>query len=315
MASVDLPGISALLRESNQPVGAQPRRDSRRSAAPVTEVAPPPSVEPKVPDLLDRSPVPEPNTDALGEIEELLGLNEDAGAGDGDGGDHGDPRGDGVNDGSLKALAEKLGVDPADLYAVKVPMGGDAEPLTLGELKDIAKGAADLTVDRLRFDEEVTAHRKQTTKDRSDLQALVAMLPREALSPAMVKAARDAGEAYTKEQGRLLGELVPEWSDEGAFTRDRDMIVKHVKAAGWTEQDLNGVQDARLLAYFRQQARRESRMVELLGRMKSAGSLSKGFKANPKARAAVEAERIRGAARSGSRADKVGAIESLLKGK
>lgn len=277
----------------------------------MTELPPPRSVEPKVPDLLDRSPVPEPNKDALGEIEDLLGLNEDAGDGD----DGGDPRGDGVVDGSLKALAEKLGVDPADLYAVKVPMGGDAEPLTLGELKDIAKGAADLTVERLRFDEEVTAHRKQTTKDRSDLQALVAMLPREALSPAMVKAARDAGEAYTKEQGRLLGELVPEWSDEDAFKRDQEMIVRHVKAAGWTEQDLNGVQDARLLAYFRQQARREARMVELLGRMKSAGSLSKGFKANPKARAAVEAERIRGAARSGSRADKIGAIESLLKGK
>jgi len=214
---------------------------------------------------------------------------------------------------TLKALATKLGVEPSDLYKVKVPLGGDVE-MTLGEIKDIAKRATDIDVAQLTLDEAIEHHRVAALRDREDLMAVANLIPREFLTPAMVAKAREQAEGYQREQGDLLATLVPEWRDDEVYKADRAVILKHVKAAGFSESDLDGLHDAKLLAYFRRQSRREERMEAILARMQSAGSLGRGFKNNAGARKhAATAARVAAASGHVPQQTKVSAIESLLR--
>jgi len=308
----DLAAISAILNETPATETHEPTLDSRRNAktkAAAKQSGAPASTEPGSVKPAPATPeLGEPSADALDEIERLMGSESDAPD------VAGDPQTDDVTPASLKALAEKLGVEPADLYALTIPLGGDGETMTLGQLKDMAKEAGDLNVARMQLDEQVEAQRVATRRDREDLENLVSMIPREMLTQAMIERARSAGEEYKTEQGRLLNELVPEWRDTASYTADRGEILEHVKKHGWTEDDLNGVYDARLLAYFRRQAKREARTTQLLEKMKSASSIGRGFKANATAKARAESARAQTVARTGSRGQQITEIDKLLKG-
>ena len=217
--------------------------------------------------------------------------------------------------GTLRALAEKLGVDPADLYKIKIPLGGTADDaLTLGELKDIAKGRNDIEASKLAFDEAVATTRSQVAKDREDLTRLIGMLPKGVLTPEMVNRARAAGEEWQQQQGALLNDLVPEWRDEKVYREERAGMVTFAGKYGFEAHEIEQLADARLLAFVRTMMKREVRVAEVLARLKSSGAPSRGFKQNETARSRV-AEGVRHAAAStGTRADKIGAIESILKG-
>jgi len=301
MPAVDLNAISGILRESKAAAPVRERPAAVEAAAPEPE-----REEEKAPDLAPaRRGAEAPDAasaDLLAEIEDELGAGVEVGDGTADVGD------------TLKALAEKLGLDPADLYQLRIPMGGDGSTMSLGELKDIAKGAHEIEASKLAFDEAVATERRTLQKDREDIQSLIGMLPREALTPAMIEHARRGAAEYVDQQGRILAELVPEWRDPKVYADDRALMLEHVQKAGWNADDLAAVHDAKLLAYFRNQARREMRTNEVLKRIKAAGSLGRGFRTNVTAKAAYTNARAVDAARSGSRDDKVNAINQILKG-
>lgn len=251
--------------------------------------------------------------DPLDEIDALLGDGADPGGGDDEPASQKAPAAVGSLD-SLKALAEQLKVDPKELYKLKIPMGGDGDAtMTLGELKDLGKRSHDVDAAQIAFDEAVSLRRTELAAARDELANLAAMLPRELMSPQMVAKAQEAGERYRAQQGQLLSELVPEWRDAAEYAADRKEILSHVQSSGWTAADLDALQDARLLAYFRKQAKREARINKLLIGLKANPS-RRGFKANAKGKEAADVARVQRVAASGSREQKTNAIEQILKG-
>jgi hypothetical protein len=294
MAAVDLNAISAILvePEAKAPVKLPP---AKRELKPRPEVSPA-QTERKAAEV-----------DPLDALEALAGGSEtvtpDAA-----------PQTADVTPSTLKALAEKLGVEAADLYALTIPLGGDGESMTLGQLKDLAKESKDLDVQRAVHEEAVESARVTQRRDREELELLVAMIPPAMLTPSMIDKARSAGEKYQTEQAALLAELVPEWRDTAAYTADRAEMLAHVEKSGWSKEDLDSLHDARLLAYFRRQAKREARMAAILSRLTAATTGGRGFKANAGQVQRAEQARRQGAARDGSRSQKITEIESILKG-
>ena len=71
-----------------------------------------------------------------------------------------------------------------------------------------------------------------------------------------VEAAQHADQAqalerYSREQMGLLLEQVPEWRDEKVLESERNKLRTRLLSKGYTEDDLNGVRDARLLVELR----------------------------------------------------------------
>ena len=58
-------------------------------------------------------------------------------------------------------------------------------------------------------------------------------------------------ERYSREQMGLLLEQVPEWRDEKVLESERNKLRTRLLSKGYTEDDLNGVRDARLLVELR----------------------------------------------------------------
>ena len=164
---------------------------------------------------------------------------------------------------TLAELAQKLGVEARDLYAVKIGLPG-GEEATLSELKDQAimhrKGEAE----RLAWDERREQERAELVRQRDELRQLVDLVPREALNQQNVNTARAAIERYQQAEAQKLLERVPEWRDRARYTADRADMDRHLQGFGFDPKELDSVYDHRLLAYIRHNALRERRLSAAL---------------------------------------------------
>jgi hypothetical protein len=165
---------------------------------------------------------------------------------------------------NLSTIAERLGVSMEDLYAAEIGMPDDGTTLTLTELKDLATAHKRDAAERLEWETTATAQRNQIAAATSELQTLLGMLPAEMRTPEMIHQAQAKLE-YTRalEQQKLF-QRVPEWRDRGTLESEFEVIRPHVAEWGFSDADLAGVYDSRLLAYIRHNALREARLADLL---------------------------------------------------
>jgi len=89
---------------------------------------------------------------------------------------------------TINELAERLGVDIKDLYAVEFKMGETGESRTLGQLKDLAASQDQFAVDQLTFEETKTKREAEFLRAQAELQELIAMLPKNAIKPELLQA-------------------------------------------------------------------------------------------------------------------------------
>lgn len=283
-AQVETEAAAKTARQRESPAtGAQPiAQDSRRDA----------ESEAKTP------------VDPLDELDELTG----------DGAGRADRELDieGADD-SLKALAAKLGIEPADLYGVKVPMP-NGEPMTIGQLKDNAKAMGEFEAAQAEWDKAVGLQRVAHAQEREEVAELLRMLPQHLLTPAMVNRARESAAQFKEQQAAKLLDLVPEWRDSVQYAADRKVMEAHVEQYGFRKDELASLLDARLMAYIRANARREARTSELIKRLKGASPIGRGFKGNQAKVKAANAARADRAAATGTQAQKLAQIDNLLKG-
>lgn len=192
-----------------------------------------------------------------------------------------DPQKDGKLD-TLEAIAKKLGLDVSALYDVAIPQPGSGEDrVTIGQLADLAKDKGRLELDRLEFDEARAKSEADLLRARQELNALVAMLPKRALSDELLgKVAEKMREA--KQQARTATlEVISEWQDEATETADREEMTKHLAPYGFGDKYLDTITDARTIKYIRDNWQRQRNMERALAAMKQKRAEGSGRRGTP----------------------------------
>jgi hypothetical protein len=169
---------------------------------------------------------------------------------------------------TLNDLAEKLGVKVEDLFAITFPAAGNGESHTLGELKDMLAKQSDFTARSLEFEETRVQSENELLRAKQDLQAIVGLLPKDAIKPALLERVRVEHERYREVEGQRVLSAIPSWKDEQARATDRAGMAKHLSAYGYGEQHLDAIVDHRMLKYIRDNWQREARVTAALAKTK-----------------------------------------------
>ena len=172
---------------------------------------------------------------------------------------------------NLNELAETLGVKVADLYALEIPfdVGDDVETKTLGEIKDAFRESDSIEVDRLTWEETKAKGEAKLTRANAELQELVSMLPRSAISPQLLETIGQKRADYMATEERLTLVAIPEWSDAAARTKDRTEMSEYLSQFGFASSYLDNVADHKTLAFIRDAAKRAARLERALDEVKT----------------------------------------------
>lgn len=162
----------------------------------------------------------------------------------------------------IKTAAERLGVDPAKLYELKVSLG-EGQEVTLSELKDQWKSKAAIEAeqaDRLKERANWEADRIKAEREFSQLlQGFDPQVPADRREAA-VKQYQD----YVKSREReALLRSQPEWVDPKVENADRAEIWETLRDAGFTEDEWQSTVDHRALRLLRRLVKAEAQVKAL----------------------------------------------------
>lgn len=266
---------------------------------------------------------PKSRKDQIDEVAKILAGDDDK-SNDDQGNQDGDDKSAAPNEDSKKAkpktldeIATALEIDVKDLYdiAIKQAPGPDGEDrsVTLGKLADLAKETGQFELDRIEFEESKTTREAEFMRAQQQLNEIISMLPKRAISADLVKAvATKMAETQERERGLTLS-AIPEWKDESVEETERKAISKSLSEYGFSAGYLDTVQDHRTLKYIRDNWQRAQRMERALAAMrkkpqqqqrpsKSAGAPKKDAPGTRRARSGPQA-----------RDQKVAAVADLLR--
>lgn len=155
---------------------------------------------------------------------------------------------------TMTALAERLGVDPADLYATRVALGEDREA-SIGELKDRYREVTELEQERTALQKARGEWEADRTRSSRELEALLAAIDPQHISPRLkAEWERQRSDFLSREREALL-RSIPEWSDSVKLAADRKEMEAYLSKYGFSGRDLDQVADHRLLRLIREAAR------------------------------------------------------------
>lgn len=146
---------------------------------------------------------------------------------------------------SVTDLAEKLGIDPAEVYGLRFKYGETGESLTLGELKDLGGLSTQLHEDSESIVQERDDILLDRMRSRSELNSILAMLP-EVSAEMMTEAKRQYTATVARERDSLL-EILPAWSDSGNEKIARDAIARNLADYGFNPLELTSILDHRMV--------------------------------------------------------------------
>ena len=221
---------------------------------------------------------------------------------------------------TVKTLAEKLGVEPADLYdELEIPIA-DGERVTLGQLKDWGKQYGEPVKLKQQVEDQKAEYERSVLATRAHLNAMmsVASTPQEReLVQRMVQAGAAHQEGYTKEQETMVLEAIPEWQDADNRSKDRDAIIAIGAQYGFSEPEMTHTQDARTLKMLRDFTRLQQRVKDMESMSKRAPGKpnqpnGKGVRTTAKQKRLAAA--LSRASQTGDPNDKRQAVQMLIAG-
>jgi len=169
--------------------------------------------------------------------------------------------------GTLQAIAEQLGVDPAVLYDVEIPTA-EGDSIRLGELKDYYQGRDQVEAGKLAWAEEREQQEADIRRARAELAELLSAVPRDKLNPQVIEAARRSHLARMEIERQRVNQLIPAWQDDQAREADLTGIREHLAEFGLPAGALSEIQDARMLAYLRSNLERKRRVEQALAQVR-----------------------------------------------
>lgn len=165
----------------------------------------------------------------------------------------------------LNALAETLGVEVSDLYAVEIPSSKKGEkPFTLGKLKDLATQHGEFTVSRLRLDEDRRKFESEQIRAENELNEVLKYLPADAIKPEQLQKLRNRLAQRHAAERELVLEKIPEWQNEDTRNAELKSMVEHLASHGIPEAFLLHNFSLRLVKYVREAWRLETSVRKAL---------------------------------------------------
>jgi hypothetical protein len=145
---------------------------------------------------------------------------------------------------TVKALAEKLGIEARDIYEeLEIPLGDD-KTTTLGEWKDRVKALQDIDGERETVQQLKADYERNLMATRAELNALLQVIPPE-LRENMLGQARERSTAWETQQRDQVFEAIPDWKEPDKLAADRAAIVTMGSEYGFSEPEITYTQDAR----------------------------------------------------------------------
>ncbi len=172
---------------------------------------------------------------------------------------------------NLEGLAETLGVEVKDLYALEIPFadGDDVEQKTLGEIKDSFADRSTFEVDKMAWEESRTQRENDLVKSTQELQDIVSLLPKSALSSQLIEKVAQRRADLVETETRLTRQVIPDWTDEGRETTDRAAMQEHLAEYGFPANYLDSIVDHKTLRFIRESMLRQQRIERALAQVKT----------------------------------------------
>lgn len=213
-----------------------------------------------------------------------------------------------------KAIAERLGISPAEfMRGLTIPVDG-GDPLTLEQFKDAGKelrtvkdAQGELAESRVRLENDAMTQRQQ-------LQALLGKIPAGAVSEETISEIQSEHTAYVDTERKALLAIRPDLKDSAKWNGTRDLLLDHLKPYGFHAVEIDKITDHRLAKYVIDNAEREKRVADLKLGAEKPGKPLQGSKPKPRERSArrkTETTVQRGQ-RATSNRDKAAAVAELL---
>jgi len=227
-----------------------------------------------------------------------------------------------------KEAAERLGLEPDELYGLELNLAGDRGTMTLGQVKDLiqAHGAALPEISGLMASTkqaEAAAREQRETVNaeanviRRDLIAVMGAMGN--VPPQVLAEVRTLQAKRAERELRLTLDAVPEWRDPQVFRQDKAEIAEMLGRYGYSRAEFDAVDDSRLMLFLRDQVRARRAARDAIAK---AGDSTADVNRNaqqPTGRGALSAGALNAAriaaARTGGRVAKTQAVAALLKGK
>lgn len=168
---------------------------------------------------------------------------------------------------NLTELAETLGVEVKDLYAIKFPAAADGKEHTVGELKDMLAQQDDFNTRSLQWERDRQAKEASYRDAEEQLRVLIKALPKSALSPAILEHAKKKHELTLQAERERTLNAIPEWKDELIAKADLAEISELVRTYGFAEQDVKAMADHRTIQLLRDFAKLKRRVDTALAQV------------------------------------------------
>jgi len=176
---------------------------------------------------------------------------------------------------SIERLIARNKLTPEQAYAIKVPMPNGGESLSIGELKDKISELSDFEMRVTEFDERRIRQEGDLLKSQGELRDLLGLLPKEAITPAVLeKLRRNQTQTLKVERQRAL-EHIPSWRDEKARTADIALMNEVLSDYGFDEGFLDSVIDHRAVKFVRDMCLMRARIKKSLESVRNANNTNK----------------------------------------
>ena len=164
---------------------------------------------------------------------------------------------------TVKAVAERLGVDPSEVYATLKVALADGEELSISELKDRVKPQAEIETLKQNLTKARGEWEADQIRQTRELQAILNAIPQQAVSPQLLELHQSQrAERLSREREALL-RAIPEWADTGVITAERKQLSDYLAETGWPEGTVDQIEDHRLFVTLRAAAKDRAELKKL----------------------------------------------------
>jgi len=215
---------------------------------------------------------------------------------------------------TVKDLAERLGLEPRDIYdELEIPLG-DGQSVTLGEWKDRVKELRAVDLERDQVKQSRESYERDLMRTRQEVNALMALIPEQARAQ-LIHQARERSTAYEAEQRKAVLDAIPDWQNPDRLAADREAIVAMGAEFGFSEQEITWTQDARTVRMLHDFMRLRERVASIdIESKRQAAVTKKSAPGTKQAKGRKLAQVIAKAKASGDRRDKEAAVAQLIRG-
>lgn len=178
---------------------------------------------------------------------------------------------------SIAELAEKYQLKLEEVYELEVPMTGDGNKMTIGQLKDSIQELKTFEANKLAFEEDKIKTELAQTRAKDELtsiiQGLRGVIPTKHFETLM-KAGQEEFRAKLNAERQKIFEIVPEWNDKDVLAKEVLEINDYLEPYFGKKALLN-FNNAQLLRLFRDAAKREARVKAAIAKMTEVAPKSK----------------------------------------